>query len=68
MMQKKYPRREVLDSLRMFFWGGEGTEILMRVSQGFCLAGASFSPDIFLSVLERFSGSAHFCLAVNSPI
>lgn len=31
----------------MFFWGGEGTEILMRVSQGFCLVGASFSPDIF---------------------
>ena len=53
----------------MFFFGGdEGTEILMRVSQGFCLAGASFSPDIFLSVLERFSGSAHFCLAVNSPM
>lgn len=68
MMLQKYPRRDVLDSLRMFFWRGEGTEILMRVSQGFCLAGASFSPDIFLSVLERFSGSAHFCLAVNSPI
>lgn len=69
MMLQKYPRRDVLDSLRMFFLGGgEGTEILMRVSQGFCLAGASFSPDIFLSVLERFSGSAHFCLAVNSPM
>lgn len=48
--------------------GGDGTEILMRVTQGFCLVGASFSPDIFISVLERFSGSAHFYLAINTPM